>query len=59
MIWILTLYLAGMPIYEERDAQWKTWRQCMDRGWELVRVYKQDHLIVIATCESTVESEDK
>lgn len=50
MIWLLTLYLAGVPIYEERDAQWHSRRDCMNRGWELARVYQQDHLIVTPYC---------
>ncbi len=49
-IWVLTIYLFGVPVYEERDAQWSTYRECMNRGWELARDYQKDHLIVIPIC---------
>lgn len=50
MIWVLTLYLLGVPIYEEQDAQWLVRRDCMSRGWELARDYQKEHLVVIPVC---------
>lgn len=49
LIWILTVYLAGVPIVEEDGKH--SLRECKDRGFELARWYQQDHLRVEFGCE--------
>jgi hypothetical protein len=50
IVWVLTLYLAGVPIYTCPKPH-DTKRDCMDAGWALVREYQQDWLIVRPSCE--------
>jgi hypothetical protein len=51
LIFFLTVYLAGVPIYDDQYPH-KSLRECKDEGWKILREYQAAGIATEFSCEA-------